>query len=274
MPQSASKSETPDTLSAKVPTDSEKVATLRARVKEKDGVIAELRARLQKKNEQIAHLNNAIGWEKVEPKISEAYHRLYYHSRGFLPNTHLGYQILQCPLDLQIYQELIFRLRPASIVQTGVFNGGSALYLASVLDLMQMDPSCLVIAIDLKLTDRAKTLSHPRIRLIEGSSTAPETVRQVEALLPSGGAFVSLDSDHSQKHVADEIRIYREYVPVGSYLVVEDTNINSHPVFPEHGPGPFEAVEDFLKEDARFERDNEIWKRHFFSFHTWIKRLR
>jgi len=220
---------------------------------------------------------------KMEPKgasaeIINGFHRLYYHSLGWDKNTFLGFQIKQCPFDLQVYQELLFASRPEFIIQTGVAGGGSTLYLASLLDLIGMDPRCLVIGIDTTLSPAARTLRHPRIRLIEGSSTAKETIAKVEALLPgSGGSggMVSLDSDHSARHVADELRIYREYVASGAYLVVEDTNVNGHPVFPQHGPGPLEAVEAFLAEDLRFQRDDQVWLRNLFSFHQhgWLKRI-
>ena len=217
---------------------------------------------------------------KMEPKGASAgvingFHSLYYHSLGWDKNTFLGYQIKQCPLDLQVYQELLFALRPAFIIQTGVAGGGSTLYLASMLDLIGMDERCLVIGVDITLTPEARTLRHPRIRLIEGSSTAKETIREVEALLPGSHGMVSLDSDHSARHVADELRIYREYVAIGAYMVVEDTNVNGHPVFPNHGPGPMEAVDAFLAEDDRFQRDDQVWLRNLFSFHQhgWLKRV-
>jgi cephalosporin hydroxylase len=207
-------------------------------------------------------------------EIVDGFHNLYYNSKAWNKNQWLGYPICQCPMDLQVYQELIFRTRPKFVLQTGVLAGGSLLFFATLFDLMGMDASAIVVGVDIELSTQARTLKHPRIRLVKGSSTALNTVKMVESLLPAREGFVSLDSDHTERHVREELRLYSQFVAVGSYLVVEDTNINGHPVRPGFGPGPLEAVEDFLQADPRFTRHDEVWQRNLISFHQggWLKR--
>ena len=204
------------------------------------------------------------------------FHRLWYNSKHtWRANTYLGHGVRQWPLDLWLYQETIFRTKPDFIIQTGVANGGGLLYFANILDAMGADPSAIVVGIDhndIRLT--LKEPYHPRIRIVIGSSVEQDTIDRVKALLPEGKlGMVSLDSDHRCPHVLREMELYSPFVALGGYMVVEDTNINGNPVKPQYGPGPAEAVEQFMKTNKSFVSD-DIWKRNLISFHHggWLRR--
>jgi cephalosporin hydroxylase len=92
---------------------------------------------------------------------------------------------------------------------------------------------------------------HERLRLLKGDSASPATGRAVSALLPAqrGPLFVILDSDHRATHVKAELESFVPLMRTGDYLVVEDTCVNGHPVRPDFGPGPMEAVLSYLEEN-------------------------
>jgi cephalosporin hydroxylase len=110
--------------------------------------------------------------------------------------------------------------------------------------------------------------AHPRITTFPGSSTDPEIVREVVRRVTegSGGCLVNLDSDHRRDHVLAELRAYADLPGPGDYLIVEDGNVNGHPVRPDHGPGPYEAVEAFLASDSRYVVDSALEQRYLVTF--------
>jgi cephalosporin hydroxylase len=212
---------------------------------------------------------------KVEKDIVEQFHMLYYNSRMFgntwADTTFLGTETEKCPLDLWIYQEIIYQIKPEIIIETGTFRGGSALYMASICDLINHGE---VITIDiLERKDRPK---HNRIEYMSGSSTSPEIIETVKKRIQGKSpVLVILDSDHSKEHVLNELNLYGSMVTKNSYLIVEDSNINGHPVRPEFGPGPMEAIDEYLKNNTSYTIDKKM-ERFFLTFNPngYLKRIK
>ena len=199
---------------------------------------------------------------KTEKDVIDQFHQLYYHSAYFgktwMYTNWLGVPIQKCPLDLWIYQEIIWELKPDLIIECGTLYGGSALYLASLCELVSHG---MVATIDI-FPERAPTKpQHDRIKYISGSSTSEDVLQQVAALVDGQDrVMVILDSDHHQENVIAELRSYAKFVTKDSYIIVEDTTLNGHPVNPEFGPGPMEAVDQFLAENHDFAVTNENQK--------------
>ena len=212
----------------------------------------------------------------LSPLVIKFFHYIWWQSKDTWPrNKFLGFEILQCPFDLQIYQELIFDTKPEFIFQTGICGGGSIVYFSSILDLMGSSNDVKVIGVDIELSKEAKEIKNDRVILFEGSSTSKEIVSKIKDLTFGKKGIVILDSDHSAMHVSQELSIYKDLVQKGCYLVVEDTNLNGNPVHPNFGPGPYEAVKKFLLENKDFRQDNQLWNRNLFSFHQygWLKKI-
>jgi cephalosporin hydroxylase len=209
------------------------------------------------------------GWHRlyrlpwVARLLARHFHRSYYYrmSDTILATSWLGTPVLKCPLDLWVYQELLAELRPAVIVELGTYRGGSALFFAQICELLEAGEVITIDAVPAPVPD------HDRITYVTGSSVSLRSVARVRAAIDGRGpVMVVVDSNHTRDHVLAELRLYADLVTVGSYLVVEDTNINGHPVLPGNGPGPTEAVAAFLREDDRFEVDRSREK-HLITMH-------
>jgi cephalosporin hydroxylase len=116
---------------------------------------------------------------------------------------------------------------------------------------------------------------HPRVTYLTGLSTDPAILAEVRShVRPGDRVLVLLDSDHSERNVLAELRAYQDLVSPGSYCVVEDSNVNGHPVAREHGPGPMEAIRVFLRENTGFQVDRDREK-FFLTFNPsgFLKRV-
>jgi cephalosporin hydroxylase len=209
----------------------------------------------------------------LQKNIVDNFHKLYYDSnqRTWSNTFWLGVSCQKCPLDLWIYQEIVFDVRPDIIIECGTAAGGSALYLASLCDLINKGR---IITIDIK--DRSDRAKHERITFLSGSSISEEIVRQVKEFISDRDrVIVILDSDHSKEHVLQELKIYSKLVTIGSYIIVEDTNLGGHPVESDFGPGPMEAVQEFLEENKDFDSDKTREKLYLtFNPNGYLKKIR
>lgn len=194
--------------------------------------------------------------------IINQFHWLYYNAPDtWLTTTWMGIPTQKCPLDMWIYQEIIFDLRPDLLIETGTAYGGSALFFATLMDTIGKGD---VATID--ILDTPGRPAHPRITYIRSSSTSEEGIDQLRILASKcETVMVILDSDHSRDHVAKELELYADLVTPDSYLVVEDTNVNGHPVNRTHGPGPMEALDRFLASRNDFYRDRNR-ERYLMTF--------
>lgn len=200
--------------------------------------------------------------------IVDEFHRLWY------PNQQcwwMGVEMQKCPMDLFMYQEIIYECKPDLIIECGTWKGGSALYLANLCDLLHRGQ---IVTIDIN-----RWLGfpiHPRINYLTGSSVDPSVVEQVKGLADSfRNVMVILDSDHTKSHVLAELEAYSELVTPRQYLIVEDTNIHGHPVREDLPPGPHEAVDEWLAKHGDFIRDS-VCERFLMTFNPggYLRRMK
>jgi cephalosporin hydroxylase len=185
----------------------------------------------------------------------------------------LGRPIIQYPQDIVALQEIIWKVKPDLIIETGIAHGGSLIFSASMLELNAICGGCsnsMVLGIDVEIRKPNKEAieSHPlhrRISMIEGDSISSDVIDQVyEIAKEKNNILVILDSNHTHDHVLAELQAYSQLTSKGSYCIVFDTFIEDMPneCYPDRpwgkGNNPKTAVWGFLKTTDRFVIDKEI----------------
>lgn len=221
-------------------------------------------------NEALIHAAQQFLIASTEPKYS---YNFYWQGRP----------IIQYPQDVVGMQELIWSVKPDLVIETGIAHGGSLVFTASMLALLDycdalaqnttLDPAAprrrvLGIDIDIRAHNRAAIEAHPmfhRIDMLEGSSIAPTVVSQVQAISANySRVMVCLDSNHTHEHVLAELEAYAPLASVGSYCIVFDTVIENlgGDSFPDRPWGPDDnpktAVHQYLKSHPEFEVDTQM----------------
>ena len=202
----------------------------------------------------------------------------------------MGRPIIQYPQDIVALQEIIWRVRPDMIIETGIAHGGSLIMNASILALIELcnaqeagtvvdpaNPKSRVLGIDIEIRPHNRTAIEqhpmfPRIAMIEGSSTDQNIVSQVREIAGKHEKImVILDSNHTHDHVLEELRFYAPLVSLDSYCIVFDTIVEDLPagMYPDRpwdpGNNPKTAVWQYLKENEDFVIDREMFNKLLIS---------
>ncbi len=212
--------------------------------------------------------------KKEEKNVTDRFHALFYDSflfdKTWSESTWFGTHIKKCPFDTWMYQEILYEIKPDIIIECGTYKGGSAFFLATLCDLLNKGR---IVTIDIE--DHPNKPRHNRIKYLTGSTIDAEILYKIEQEIEgSETVLVILDDDHTCDHVYKEMLAYSKYVSKGSYMLVEDSNINGHPVFPEFGPGPYEAIEKFMKINSDFIIDKSKEKFYVtFNPNGYLKKI-
>lgn len=222
--------------------------------------------------------------------VSRAWLRVGWDAKYVYRFTWLGRPIIQLPEDIVRLQELVFRVRPDVVVETGVAHGGSLVLYASVCEAVGHG-QVIGVDVELRAQNRAAIESHPlskRITLIDGNSVEAGTFARVrEAIGDARRVLVILDSKHTKEHVLEELRTYSALVSRDSYMVVADAIMSDLAGAPRTSDdwswnNPFAAVEEFLAENDAFVREEPALLFDESSVRTavtyfgggWLRRVR
>lgn len=230
----------------------------------------------------VVEIDQSVTTEEMEGRVLatrrdhaetlQRYHEVWYNAPHTWHYLHfMGVGMMKCPNDLWMYQTLVFRHRPRTIIETGTYQGASALWLAYLQDMAGIEGG-KVFTVDFE--DR-RQCSHPRITFLGGDSADPALVAALAEQV-EGPLLVSLDSDHSAEHVLAELELYAPLCAVGDWLVVEDTNIAWDGEAGAGGDrGARGGLEDYLKKHPGEWRQDILAERWLLSMNPggWLQRM-
>ena len=203
----------------------------------------------------------------------QAFHNELVKANYFYNFFWLGIPIIKEPQDIQVFQEIIWEVKPDLIIETGIAWGGSIIFSASMLTLLEVcgairKGEVIGVDIDIRPHNKKAILTHPlskKITIFEGSSIEEGIVQKIKEIAKNRKRIlVYLDSNHTHNHVLSELRAYAPLVSIGSYCIVEDTGIEDLPEEKtldrpwRKGNNPKTAVWEFLKENKNFKIDRII----------------
>jgi cephalosporin hydroxylase len=178
----------------------------------------------------------------------------------------MGINCFKSVSDLWNYQEILYSLHPALVIEGGTSHGGSTLFFSFIL--RSINPHSKVVSIDINHDNIAELVKNENhIELLNGKFTDDKVITRIKELRSrlKGPVFVILDDDHTKQNVLEEMEILRNILVSGDYLVVEDGIVNGHPVLPGWGEGPLEAIEEYFKKYP-YDYTADIVREHKFGF--------
>ena len=222
-------------------------------------------------NDIKSRLANYIGDHALQCLANDILDQM--NHRKYAYNFHwLGRPIIQIPQDTVTFQEMIWEVKPDCIIETGIAHGGSLIFSASmmaVLETCQIIKNPLVIGIDIDIRpeNRLAIETHPLfkyIKMIESSSISSSTIELVANIVKSySRVMVFLDSNHTHEHVLAELNAYSPLVSTGSFCIILDTGIED--IDPKaiaagrtwcKGNSPKSALNEFLLGNKDFVLDD------------------
>jgi len=199
--------------------------------------------------------------------ISQQWLKVGWNQKYVYTFSWMGCPVIQLPEDMVRIQEVIHRVKPDVIIETGIAHGGSLVFYASLCRAMGKGR---VIGVDIEIRPHNRRAIeshqlHPLVTLVEGSSTAPEVIRRIKSLVkPREVVMVVLDSDHSKRHVLAELEAYHDLVSPGSYIIAADgimRDLNDVPRGKSEWTwdNPAAAVAEFAQKHSEFVLEDAAW---------------